>query len=169
MLRHARSTASGSTHSIPSFNTTGAGDYHTIRTRVVVGAPDKSKCYKNCIGSGEARKGEGFPSPISQGSPRSSLETNHKLSSVKSSPRPKAEDLCQIMCNDAVLPLDMTLADSRQFTCRQSTELIMYYRRKVVLPPPPGRKDYVARALWSIEFENLIYLGFRRFCYIILI
>lgn len=44
MLRHARSlTANDSTHSSPSFNTTGAGDYHAMRTRVVIGTPDESK------------------------------------------------------------------------------------------------------------------------------
>ena len=92
--------------------------------------------------------GEGFSSPIYQGSPRSSLETNPKKpSSIKSGFGPKAEDLYQILCNDVVLPLDMTLAAVRQFIWRQSTELIMYYRRKAVLPPLPGGEDYVARAL----------------------
>ena len=50
MLKHTRSlTANDGTQSKPVFNTTGAGDYHTMRTRhsnaspVVVGPPDEPK------------------------------------------------------------------------------------------------------------------------------
>ena len=43
----------------------------------------------------------------------------------------KPEDLYEILCNDTVLPLDMTLAAVRQYVWRQVGELVMYYRRKV--------------------------------------
>jgi WD repeat-containing protein 48 len=55
--------------------------------------------------------------------------------------RQRAEELYEILCNDAVLPLDMTLAAVRQFVWRSSAELVLHYRRKggngsvgVVLP-----------------------------------
>lgn len=48
----------------------------------------------------------------------------------ESDPRPKPEDLYEILCNDAILPLDMTLAAVRQFVWRSSAELVMYYRKK---------------------------------------
>lgn len=44
-------------------------------------------------------------------------------------PRPRAEDLYEILCNDVVLPLDMNIAAVRQYVWRQSTELTMCYRR----------------------------------------
>ena len=43
---------------------------------------------------------------------------------------PRAEDVYEILCNEQVLPLDMTLAAVRQFIWRQAAELVMYYRRK---------------------------------------
>ncbi|THH05585.1 hypothetical protein EW145_g4683 [Phellinidium pouzarii] len=43
---------------------------------------------------------------------------------------PRAEDTYEILCNDHVLPLDMTLAAVRQFVWRSASELIMHYRRK---------------------------------------
>lgn len=43
---------------------------------------------------------------------------------------PRAEDVYEILCNDQVLPLEMTLAAVRQFVWRQSGELVMHYRRK---------------------------------------
>jgi WD repeat-containing protein 48 len=43
---------------------------------------------------------------------------------------PKAEDVYEILCNEQVLPLDMTLAAVRQFLWRQAAELVMYYRKK---------------------------------------
>jgi WD repeat-containing protein 48 len=42
----------------------------------------------------------------------------------------KAEDAYEILCNDVVLPLDMTLAAVRQFIWRNAGELVMHYRRK---------------------------------------
>ena len=45
----------------------------------------------------------------------------------------KAEDIYEILCNDMVLPLDMTLAAVRQYIWRQAAELTMYYRRRVAV------------------------------------
>jgi len=77
-------------------------------------------------------------SPLSQGTPRSSVETRGPSSSdslARSSySGTKAEDVYQILCNDTILPLDMTLAAVRQFVWRQAAELTMYYRRKDVTP-----------------------------------
>ncbi|GJE99806.1 WD40 repeat domain-containing protein [Phanerochaete sordida] len=72
--------------------------------------------------------------------PRSSMDAR-SLSSVgkqlvrtESDPRIRPEDQFEILCNEAVLPLDMTLASVRQFVWRQSGELVMYYRRRKVMP-----------------------------------
>lgn len=70
--------------------------------------------------------------------PRSSFETRglppmYAVSMPKPSlavPKPRAEDVYEILCNDAVLPLDMTLAAVRQFIWRSAGELVMHYRRK---------------------------------------
>ncbi len=65
--------------------------------------------------------------------PRSSFDAR-SMSSVgrprEGDTRPRPEDQFEILCHDAVLPLDMTLAAVRQYIWRQSGELIMYYRRK---------------------------------------
>ncbi|KAK7012216.1 WD-repeats-region domain-containing protein [Favolaschia claudopus] len=45
-------------------------------------------------------------------------------------PRPRAEDLYEILCNDVVLPLDMSIAAVRQYVWRQSAELVMNYRTR---------------------------------------
>lgn len=76
--------------------------------------------------------------------PRSSMDARSlsslgKLSRTDSDPRIRPEDQFEILCNEAVLPLDMTLASVRQFVWRQSGELVMHYRRKkpaIVHPPP---------------------------------
>ncbi|KAI0357265.1 hypothetical protein OH77DRAFT_1519667 [Trametes cingulata] len=65
--------------------------------------------------------------------PRSSFDRRSMSSGrVRSEqdPKPRAEDQYEILCNDMVLPLDMTLAAVRQFVWRQSAELVMHYRRK---------------------------------------
>ncbi|KAF5335676.1 hypothetical protein D9611_009691 [Ephemerocybe angulata] len=67
---------------------------------------------------------------------RSSLDANHPQStSTESSSglasRPRPEDQYEILCSEALLPLDMTLAAVRQYVWRQSGELVMHYRRKV--------------------------------------
>lgn len=46
------------------------------------------------------------------------------------SPRPRPEDLYEILCNEILLPLDMSLAAVRYYVWKQSTELTMHYRRK---------------------------------------
>ncbi|KAI0031027.1 WD40-repeat-containing domain protein, partial [Vararia minispora EC-137] len=60
-------------------------------------------------------------------SPRSSVDTH----SLSHSPHArKAEEAWEILCNDVVLPLDMTLAAVRQYVWKQTAELTMHYRRK---------------------------------------
>jgi hypothetical protein len=44
--------------------------------------------------------------------------------------RPPPEELWDIICNDTVLPINMTLAAVRQYVWRQSSEVVLYYRRK---------------------------------------
>ncbi|EMD31556.1 hypothetical protein CERSUDRAFT_88909 [Gelatoporia subvermispora B] len=71
--------------------------------------------------------------------PRTSSDSRSLSSGAKSresESRPRAEDMYEILCNDTVLPLDMTLAAVRQFIWRQAGELSMYYRRKN--PASPG-------------------------------
>ena len=66
--------------------------------------------------------------------PRSSID-RHSTSSARArdhDSRPRADELYEILCNGAVLPLDMTLAAVRQYIWRQSGELVMHYRRKAV-------------------------------------
>jgi WD repeat-containing protein 48 len=71
------------------------------------------------------------PRHTPKSTPRSSWGSHHGA-------KPKAEDLYEILCHDAVLPLDMTLAAVRQFVWRSSDELELHYRRKSpVLPVPP--------------------------------
>ncbi|GBE85633.1 hypothetical protein SCP_0801520 [Sparassis crispa] len=69
--------------------------------------------------------------------PRSSFDSRSRsptTSRREADPRPRAEDLYEVLCNDVVLPLDMTLAAVRQYIWRQSSELCMYYRRKSAAP-----------------------------------
>lgn len=52
--------------------------------------------------------------------------------------RPRAEDEYEILCNESLLPLGMSLAAIRQFIWKQGTELVLHYRRKqptAVTPP----------------------------------
>ena len=44
--------------------------------------------------------------------------------------RPPPEELWDIICNDTVLPINMTLAAVRQYVWRQSSEVVLYFRRK---------------------------------------
>lgn len=68
--------------------------------------------------------------------PRSSTDTRSHSSHGGSKHRdgdqvkPRAEDMYEILCNDLLLPLDMTLAAVRQFVWKQNGELTMHYRRK---------------------------------------
>ncbi len=41
---------------------------------------------------------------------------------------PPPEDLWDILCNDTVLPNNMTLAAVRQYVWRQASEVVLYYR-----------------------------------------
>lgn len=43
----------------------------------------------------------------------------------------KHEEEYEILCNETLLPLSMTLAAVRQYVWKQSSELIMHYRRRV--------------------------------------
>ncbi|KAH9172516.1 hypothetical protein EDB89DRAFT_2229318 [Lactarius sanguifluus] len=52
--------------------------------------------------------------------------------------RPPPEDLWEIVCNDTVLPINMTLAAVRQYVWRQSGEVVLYYRRR---RPSAHRED----------------------------
>jgi len=68
--------------------------------------------------------------------PRSSMDARSTSSAPRNRDtenRPRAEEMFEILCNDVVLPLDMTLAAVRQFIWRQSAELVMHYRRRT--PP----------------------------------
>ncbi|KIM37415.1 hypothetical protein M413DRAFT_274108 [Hebeloma cylindrosporum] len=59
------------------------------------------------------------------GSVRSSVEGTDPTKA-----RVRAEDEYEILCNETLLPLGMTLAVVRQYVWRQSAELVMHYRRK---------------------------------------
>ena len=70
-------------------------------------------------------------------SPERSGSLSRSSSSLDLSPevkgtRPRSEDVFEIICNEVVLPLNISLAAVRQFVWRQSAELVMYYRRKSV-------------------------------------
>lgn len=69
--------------------------------------------------------------------PRSSSDRSVTPSAGARPDRPRPEESFEILCNDVVLPLDATLAAVRQYTWRQSGELVMYYRRKVGSPSDP--------------------------------
>ncbi|KAI9069649.1 hypothetical protein FKP32DRAFT_1640619 [Trametes sanguinea] len=92
----------------------------------------------------------GLPSPSHPASnattPRSSFDTRSLASGRARSEhhehRPRAEEQYEILCNDMVLPLDMTLAAVRQFVWRQSAELVMHYRRKRVHSPAPASSHH---------------------------
>lgn len=63
-------------------------------------------------------------------SARSSLDSRDHHHEQQAKSRPRAEDVYEILCNEALLPLDMTLAAARQYVWRQGGELIMHYRRR---------------------------------------
>ncbi|KAF8970943.1 hypothetical protein BDZ97DRAFT_1694202 [Flammula alnicola] len=46
--------------------------------------------------------------------------------------RPRAEDEYEILCNETLLPLGMSLAAVRQYVWKQGAELVLHYRRKRV-------------------------------------
>lgn len=47
--------------------------------------------------------------------------------------RPKAEEIYELLCDDTLLPLDMTLAQIRQYVWKQPNELIIHYRKRGVV------------------------------------
>lgn len=67
--------------------------------------------------------------------PRSSVDALGRSSptTMVKARGPRAEDVYEVLCNDMVLPLDMTLAAVRQYIWRQASELTMYYRRRVAV------------------------------------
>lgn len=50
--------------------------------------------------------------------------------SPQNSSRPHAEEIYELLSNDTVLPLGMTLGAVRQYVWRSNTELVLVYRRK---------------------------------------
>ncbi|KAF9269053.1 WD40 repeat-like protein [Marasmius fiardii PR-910] len=64
-------------------------------------------------------------STTSRNSPRTSIDSN-----TPNQGKAAAEDLYEILCNEVVLPLNMTLAAVRQYVWRQAGELTMHYRLK---------------------------------------
>jgi len=84
--------------------------------------------------------GSQFATPASSNTPRSSFDSRSRSPSTshrESDSRPRPEDIYEIVCNDVVLPLDMTLAAVRQYVWRQAGELSMYYRRRMAVSTPP--------------------------------
>lgn len=73
------------------------------------------------------------------GSVRSSVDSSYQAAQARAqqqrTPQPRAEEVYEILCSEAVLPIEMTLAAVRQYVWRQSSELVMYYRRKAVASP----------------------------------
>ncbi|KAH9987605.1 hypothetical protein BJV74DRAFT_841112 [Russula compacta] len=61
-------------------------------------------------------------------SARPSLDARNQSS--RPQPRSSNDDLWEIVCNDTVLPPNMTLAVVRQYVWRQSGEVVLHYRRK---------------------------------------
>ncbi|KAI6005914.1 hypothetical protein EDD15DRAFT_2154574 [Pisolithus albus] len=61
------------------------------------------------------------------GSPALSL-SHLELTTANRQHRARAEEVYEILCNDSVLPLDMTLGAVRHYFWRQTSELVMHYR-----------------------------------------
>ena len=85
----------------------------------------------------------GGGSPVSAvATPRSSFERRSLSSARAHDSKPRADEQYEILCNDVVLPLDMTLAAVRQYVWRrQSAELVMHYRRKHHALPTAHAQD----------------------------
>lgn len=60
--------------------------------------------------------------------PSTNSRTSSRSSQVQQS---KAEDVYEIVCNNVLLPIGMTLVTVKYYVWRQSTDMTMYYRRKV--------------------------------------
>ncbi|RDB19018.1 hypothetical protein Hypma_014361 [Hypsizygus marmoreus] len=66
-------------------------------------------------------------------SPRSKPGSSYDGHDPKAEQHSRAEDMYEILCNDVLLSLGMSLAAVRQYVWKSSAELTMYYRRKVPL------------------------------------
>lgn len=78
-------------------------------------------------------------------SPRSSMDVHGGYSRAPTAiahehhqHRLPPEDLWEIICNDTVLPINMTLAAVRQYVWRQAGDVVLYYRRR---RPSAHRED----------------------------
>ncbi|KAL1744090.1 hypothetical protein HDZ31DRAFT_39477 [Schizophyllum fasciatum] len=56
-------------------------------------------------------------------------------------PVERAEETYEVLCNGVVLPLDMTLAQVRQFVWRQAAELVIHYRKRSGTGLHSGRRS----------------------------
>ena len=56
-------------------------------------------------------------------------------------PVERAEETYEVLCNNVVLPLDMTLAQVRQYVWRQAAELVIYYRKRAGSVSYGGRRS----------------------------
>lgn len=58
-------------------------------------------------------------------------------------PLPRAEDVYEILCNDVVMPLGMSLAAIRQCVWKHAAELVLHYRRIEPSRAPQERRPSV--------------------------
>ncbi len=72
---------------------------------------------------------------VSMDSARLSSEQAGKAATDKSAIHRHSESEFEILCNDIILPLNMTLAAVRHYIWRQNGELVMHYRRKLASAP----------------------------------
>ncbi|KDQ17381.1 hypothetical protein BOTBODRAFT_30189 [Botryobasidium botryosum FD-172 SS1] len=76
------------------------------------------------------------PPPTTEDQSIPPVSISQALESTTSATRDqKPEELFELLCNDVVLPLNMTLAAVRQYMWRQYGELVLHYRLKA---PQPG-------------------------------
>ncbi|KAL1686443.1 hypothetical protein GGG16DRAFT_128688 [Schizophyllum commune] len=61
----------------------------------------------------------------------------------------RAEETYEVLCNNVVLPLDMTLAQVRQYVWRQAAELVIYYRKRAGSGSHGGRNGGATAAAGS--------------------
>ena len=69
------------------------------------------------------------PRTARSGSVSSQSHVSHKHE-LDGSKKPRPEDIYELLCNDVILPLNMTLASIRHYVWRSSAELLLFYRRK---------------------------------------
>jgi hypothetical protein len=73
-----------------------------------------------------------YPSSVATNTPPQSLQPPLESQQENGSGGRGGGEEYEILCNEVVLPLTMTLAAVRQFVWKQSSELVMHYRRKRV-------------------------------------